>query len=85
MADRNDLNVTQSTSRAFVVTPTDGVDLMRHTRGLYIGVAGTIRVTHVGDTDATDYPITIGGYIYPWAIKRVHATGTTATSIIAQI
>ena len=85
MADRRDLDFTQSTFRAFAVTPTDGVDLVRHTRGLYIGVAGTIRVTHVGDSDPTDYPITVGGYIYPWAVKRVHATGTTATSIIAQI
>jgi hypothetical protein len=83
--ERFDLDKTQSTVRAFAVTPNDSTDLLAHTRGLYIGGVGTIRVTHVLDTDPTDYPVTAAGYIYPWAVKRVHATGTTATNIIAQI
>ena len=83
--DRFDLDKTQSTRRAFAVTPNDSTDLNSHTRGVYIGGEGTIRVTHVDDTAATDYPVTVAGYIYPWAVKRIHASGTTATNIIAQV
>jgi hypothetical protein len=81
---REDLDRTQSTRSAVAVTPNDSADLDRHTRGIYIGTAGTIRVTHVEDTSPTNYPITIGGSVYPWAVKRIHSTGTTATDIIAQ-
>jgi hypothetical protein len=83
--DRFDLDKTQSTVRAFAVTPNDSTDLSIATRGVYIGGAGTIRVTHVGDSAPTDYPVVASGFIYPWAVKRVHATGTTATNIVAQI
>jgi hypothetical protein len=85
MAERHDLDQTQSTRRAFAVTPNDSVNLDIHTRGLYIGTAGTIRVTHVEDTSPTDYPTTVAGSVYPWAVKKVHATGTTASNIIAQV
>lgn len=81
---REDLDKTQSTRSAVAVTPNDSVDLDRHTRGVYIGTAGTIRVTHVDDTAVTNYSVTVGGSVYPWAVKRIHATGTTATGIIAQ-
>ena len=82
---KSNTDPTQSTRRAFAVTPNDSVDLDQHTRGLYIGTAGTIRVTHIDDSQVTNYPVTVAGYVYPWAVKRVHATGTTATGIIAQI
>ena len=84
MAERHDLDQTQSTRFAFAVTPNDSVNLDRQTRGVYIGTAGTIRVLHVDATAVTDYPVTVAGFIYPWAVKRIYATGTTAAGIIAQ-
>ena len=82
--DRSDTDLTQSTRRAAAVTPNDATIFPAPTRGLYVGVAGTIRVMHADDTTVTDYPVTVAGYIYPWAVKQVHSTGTTATSIVAQ-
>lgn len=84
MSNQAHIDKTQSTRRAFAITPNDSADLDTSTRGLYIGTAGTIRVTHVDDTVVTNYPVTVGGYVYPWAVKRVHATGTTALNIIGQ-
>ena len=85
MTERVDLDYTRSTQRAFAVTPSDVTVFPEPTRGLYIGTAGTIRVMHANDTVVTDYPVTVGGTVYPWAVKKVHATGTTATGIIAQL
>ena len=84
MSDRQDLNITQSTRRGLAVTPSDATIFAVPTRGLYIGVAGTIRVMHADDIAVTDYPVTVAGYIYPWAVTRVYSSGTTATSIVAQ-
>ena len=85
MSGRHDLDQTQSGRRAYAVTPHDTNLLNPTARGLYIGTAGTLRVTHVDDSDPVDYPVTIAGAIYPIAVKRVHSTGTTATDIIALI
>lgn len=85
MAERSDLDVTRGTRSAYAVTPNDSVLLEPPARALYIGQSGAIRVTHVDDDDPTDYPVTIAGYLYPWAVKRVHSTGTTAMSIVAQL
>lgn len=83
MPDRHDLDVTRGAREAVVITPND-TDVLRETRALYIGTAGTIRVLHADSTTPVTYPVTIAGYIYPWHVKRVYATGTTASDIIAQ-
>lgn len=83
MADRPDLDVTRSTREGYAITPDDNA-ILRETRGLYIGTAGAITVLHVDATVPTTYPTTIAGYVYPWAVKRVYATGTAASNIIGQ-
>jgi hypothetical protein len=85
MADRYDLDKTQSTRRAFAVTPSDVTVFSEPTRGLYIGATGTIRVMHADDTATTDYPVAVAGYVYPWSVKKVYASGTSASSIVAQL
>lgn len=85
MSERPDLDKTQSTRRAFPVTPSDATLFSEPTRGLYIGTAGTIRVLHAQDTTPVDYPTTVAGYVYPWAVIKVYSSGTTATGIIAQL
>lgn len=68
-------------SGAAEVTPHDDNNLAVDARSLYIGGAGSIRVTTVGGNTVTfaNHPV---GY-FPGRARRVHATGTTATNIVA--
>lgn len=66
---------------AFAVTPSDTEDLAEVSRALHIGVAGDIAVIMADDTT----PIVlkdVGGDV-AYMVKRVLATGTTATDIVA--
>jgi len=64
------------------VTPSDGSDLPDGPcRALLIGGAGTLVVTDLTDTDVT--LVCGAGQIIPAWVKRVKATGTDATNIVA--
>ncbi|XWN29981.1 MAG: hypothetical protein ROR55_21165 [Devosia sp.] len=66
----------------YEVTPNDSEDLpYGGARGLWINTGGTLRVTTWIDvvSDITVYD----GEEIPCAVKRVHATGTTATGTTA--
>lgn len=72
-----------SASGAVAVTPSDGADLARGaTKGLYIGGAGNVAIITSGGDTVTFNGLTIGN-IHPISVKRVLATGTTATNIVA--
>lgn len=75
------------------VTPNDVTDLAsvsvvghpgapRLPRGLWIGGAGNINVLAYGDTSPVVLTVTAGTLI-PVFAKRVYATSTTATNIVA--
>lgn len=65
------------------VTPADGADLPTMAYGLWVGGAGTLTVTFLETgTNITLSAVPAGTYI-PIAVKRVWATGTTATLIVA--
>lgn len=65
---------------AAAVTPDDGADLATATRSLYVGGAGDVAVEMVGGGAVT----LVGAEgVIPVCVKRVLATGTTATSIVA--
>jgi len=67
---------------AATVTPSDGTDLASPTRSLHISVAGTLRVTMYPSGTVQDFPnVPVG--ILPLRVSRVHATGTSATGIVA--
>jgi len=68
--------------RAADVTPSDSTDLASGARSLWIGAAGDVRLTTVGGDTVTFVGCT-GGSVLPVCVARVHATGTTATNIIA--
>ncbi len=68
--------------RAADVTPSDSTDLATSARSLWIGAAGDVRLTTVGGDTVTFVGCT-GGSLLPVRAARVHATGTTATNIIA--
>lgn len=63
------------------VTPSDTEDLPSASRGLNVATSGTVKVTTVGGT--TDAVYIAAGIIFPVRAKRVWATGTTATGIVA--
>lgn len=67
---------------AVAVTPSDTVDLTAPaTKGLYVGVSGAVKVKLMSGQDATFTAVPVG--FFPVSVKRVFATGTTATTMLA--
>lgn len=69
-----------ATNLAFV-TPDDAADMTHACRALNVATSGVVRVTTVGG-DTGDLFIA-AGLPFPIRALRVHATGTTATGIMA--
>lgn len=73
--------------RAANVTPNDTADLpivdagFTHAQGLLIGGAGSLKVT-LTSGDIVAIPNVVAGFLR-LAVRRVWATGTTATGIVA--
>jgi len=67
------------------VTPNDTEDLSAVTNGIYLGAKGDLQVTleHMGDGESITFVGLPAGTIHPLRVKRVWATNTTATDIIA--
>jgi len=72
---------TSPATHAYAITPGDGADVAHVTRALYAGVTGDIKVTMEGGETVVlvGFP---AGMPIPIRVKRVHATSTTATSIV---
>ena len=65
------------------VTPNDSLDLPAGAcRALHIGGSGTIRLIAALDTEHVTITVA-GGTLLPLYVRRVLATGTTATEILA--
>lgn len=71
-------------SHAFAVTPSDGVDLPEVTRAVYVGGSGSLVATLSSGSTAT-FSGLIGGTILPMRIRRIHASGTTATALVGLV
>lgn len=70
-------------SAAFAITPSDTVDLAFPAKALYVGGNGNVSVILQDDTEAVLFTGLVGGSVYPFQIKRVMNTNTTATSLVA--
>jgi len=69
---------------AMAVTPSDTADLPNVSRAIYVGgQAGNLRVNLADDTTAVVFNSLAVGVVHPLAVKRVFATGTSATNIVA--
>lgn len=68
---------------AAAVTPSDTVDLPDAARALFIGGAGDITIDTLVSGETLTFKGISGGAILPVAARRVRATGTNATFIIA--
>lgn len=67
-------------SHASEVSPSDTNDLANAGRAINVATAGTVRVTTVMGDIAT---ITVvAGVAFPIRVKRIWATGTTATGLV---
>lgn len=76
-------NVFASATGAVAVTPHDTNDLAGGaTKGLYVGGSGNVVVIMANDDEVTFTGLS-AGVVHPFSVKRVKATGTTATSIVA--
>ena len=65
----------------FDITPDDAADLAQVTLAVNVKTPGTLRVTMI---DGTTGDISIApGHAFPLRVRRVWATGTTATGIRA--
>lgn len=77
------------TERAAAVTPSDTVNIpyvgggdIKWSCVLYVGGAGNLRVLTDGEDDVIFYNVAAGSFL-PVQVKRVFATNTTATNIVA--
>jgi hypothetical protein len=73
---------------AINVVPSDTTDYLSDVgqvvpKGLYVGGAGTVRVRLVDDVTTVDFVAVTAGTLLPVRPRRILATGTTATNIVA--
>jgi hypothetical protein len=72
-------------TEATLISPHNSNELARHSSALYVGGAGTLSVVMSNTRNSnTALSFTVpAGTVLPIRVKRVNATGTTATNIIA--
>lgn len=64
------------------ITPSDTVDITGGIlRGFYVGVSGDVAVI-MADGSTVTWPALAAGVPHPIQVKRILATGTTATGIV---
>lgn len=66
---------------AVAVTPSDSADLVVTCRALYVGTAGDLRVA-MANGDVVTFSGAQAGY-HPISVRRVYATSTTASGVVA--
>lgn len=78
-------SLTGQCRRVEAVTPSDTADLPHYAKALRIGTGGTLKILPLANDD--DKPVTVtvvDGEIWSFSqVRRVFATGTTATDILA--
>lgn len=84
---QNDPGVMSPFTRAVPITPNDTTDLAEIPRALNVhkgtgGATTDIKVLLWGDTDPVTLTFQVG-YVVPIRARRVYATGTDATRIVA--
>lgn len=73
-------------SQVVAVTPSDSTDLTHYATALYVGTAGNVAVIPINNADGAPVTFTAhaSGYM-PVRVRRVLATGTTASNILALV
>lgn len=73
--------VDTSLRNAVAITPSDSSNLPIITKGFTVAATGTLKADFA-DSGTVTMTALVVGTVYPMAIKKVYATGTTATGII---
>lgn len=73
---------TAPAEHAVAITPHNTNNLAHTTRGVYVGVAGDLKVDMIGGETVTFVGLA-AGIIHPIAANRIYSTGTTCTSILS--
>lgn len=84
MQDKFKQNFPQPNSPASTfesITPSDTDLLQEATRAIYVGSAGNMVAVSVNDNEVT-FNNLVAGTIYPFRIKQVKSTGTTASGLV---
>ncbi len=77
------VGMTAPATRSVAVTPNDSTDLANISRALWVGGAGNVAVMLADDTVAVTFVGVAAGSLLPVRVKRVMATNTTATNLVA--
>ena len=73
-------SITSPPTNIYTATPSDSSDLPDASRALNVAQSGMVRVTTVGGN--TDTVNVADGIVFPIRVKRIWATGTTASGIV---
>lgn len=83
MSGKTNTSAVRQVALTVSVTPSNSVDLPRgDTRAVYVGGTGDLAVTYPSGTEDTITSLT-PGLFHPLVVRRIRATGTTATGIKA--
>jgi len=74
-------NVDLQARKLLAITPNNDNDLVDVPKALYIGVGGTLAVIAVDNTTSVSLTVQAGALL-PIRVKRVLASGTSATGIV---
>ena len=66
---------------AFTITPSNATNFTRSARAIYVGGAGDITAVFADNT-AVLFKAVPQGSVLPIEVKRINATGTTATLLV---
>lgn len=72
----------RSAFRLVTIVPNDDTELAPAPIALYIGSSGNVSVIAVRDSDPHTFVAVPAGSILPVIVRRVRATGTTASGIV---
>lgn len=76
-------SLTSPASSAEAIVPNDAADLFNHSRAIFVGAGGSLSVELV-DTPGQVVTLqnVIAGMIYPLRVRKVLASGTSATDLV---
>ncbi len=69
----------------FAVTKSDSTVFTPAVRQLYVGTGGDVSMTTEDNVTVVHKNVPAGAYLGPFFIKKVNATGTTASDIVAYV
>lgn len=75
-------DVSSPSRNPFTITPSDSTELTVIPKGIYVGTGGTVVL--LGDTATANatFVNVQSGQIIPVRVRKVFATGTTATNLV---